>query len=259
MKAKALHGVRLTPTMRIGLAQLNTTVGDLPGNRKRILEAYHQLVREGAEIVVFPELVVCGYPPRDLLLRSRFVTETADSLELIAREVGEVPAVVGTVVPNPSSSGRPHFNAAAFCHRGAVVKTGYKSLLPTYDVFDEDRYFEPGTEPMVVEFGGKRIGVTICEDIWTHPSLETRRLYRGADAVKRLEGLGCSLMLNLSASPFHNGKGKLRETIVGDAARRLGCPVAYCNAVGGNDELVFDGRSMVVDAGGRLIGGLKSF
>ena len=245
--------------MLIGLAQINTIVGDLPGNRKRILEAYNGLVKAGAELVVFPELVVCGYPPRDLLNRSRFVKDTEASLESIAEDVGEVPAVLGTVVRNTTGAGRPHFNAAAFCVGGRVMKVGYKSLLPTYDVFDEDRYFEPGSEPMVVEFKGQRIGVTICEDIWTHPSVETRRLYRGADAVSRLEGAHCDLMLNLSASPFHNGKGKQRERIVGDCAKRLGCPVVYCNAIGGNDELVFDGRSMVCDAAGRVIGGLKAF
>lgn len=245
--------------MRIGLAQINTIVGDLAGNRKRILDAYHGLVGQGAQLVVFPELVVCGYPPRDLLLRSRFVADVQASLALIAAEVGEVPALVGTVVPNEAGEGRPFFNAAAFCHRGTVVSTGHKMLLPTYDVFDEDRYFEPSREPLVVEFGGERIGVTVCEDIWTHPSVPTRRLYRGADAVAALAGRGCSLMLNLSASPFHNGKGAQRRTIVSDAARRLGCPVVYCNAVGGNDELVFDGRSMVVDAKGGLVRGLGSF
>jgi len=246
-------------TMRIGLAQINTIVGDLAGNRKRILDAYHGLVGQGAQLVLFPELVVCGYPPRDLLLRSRFVADVQASLALIAAEVGEVPALVGTVVPNEAGEGRPFFNAAAFCHRGTVVSTGHKMLLPTYDVFDEDRYFEPSREPLVVEFGGERIGVTVCEDIWTHPSVPTRRLYRGADAVAALAGRGCSLMLNLSASPFHNGKGAQRRTIVSDAARRLGCPVVYCNAVGGNDELVFDGRSMVVDAKGGLVRGLGSF
>lgn len=245
--------------MRIGLAQINTIVGDLSGNRKRILEAYHTLVKQGAELVVFPELVVCGYPPRDLLLRSRFVADTAESLALIAAEVGSVPAVLGTVVPNNTGEGRPFHNAAAWCRLGAVEYISHKLFLPTYDVFDEDRYFEPGDEPLLVNFDGHTVAVTICEDIWTHHSVPTRRLYRGADALSRLSHARCDVMLNLSASPYHTGKGPLRETVVSDSAHRLHCPVVYCNAIGGNDELIFDGRSMVVDSEGRLLAGLQSF
>jgi NAD+ synthase (glutamine-hydrolysing) len=245
--------------MRLGFAQLNTIVGDLPGNRRRIVDAYNALVAKGAELVVFPELIVCGYPPRDLLFKRRFVTDIQDSLKQIASVVGDVPALIGAVEPNSTGVGRPFFNSAAFCHRGAVTATARKCLLPTYDVFDEDRYFEPASAPMVVEFAGKRIGITVCEDIWTHPMLSTRRLYTGRPPLDQLADQRCDLMVNLSASPWYASKENMRHTLVADAARALRCPVAYVNAVGGNDELIFDGRSLAADATGKLIAGLDAF
>jgi NAD+ synthase (glutamine-hydrolysing) len=245
--------------MRLGLAQINTTVGDLAGNRRIILDAYAALVAQGAELVVFPELAICGYPPRDLLFKRHFVPDVEASLQVVAAAVGEVPALIGTVEANPSGLGRPFFNAAAFCHRGQVTARAHKCLLPTYDVFDEDRYFEPAVKTTVVEFGGKRIGITICEDIWTHPMISTRRLYNGLDPVKQLATQKCDLMVNLSASPWNAGKSDVRHTLVTDSAKALGCPVAYVNAVGGNDELIFDGRSIVSDAAGRVLTGMAAF
>jgi NAD+ synthase (glutamine-hydrolysing) len=245
--------------MRLGLAQLNFTVGDLPGNRRKILDAYARLVADGAELVVFPELAVCGYPPRDLLFKRRFVPDCEDSLRAIAAAVGDVPALVGTVEQNTTGAGRPSFNSAAFCHRGRVIATARKCLLPTYDVFDEDRYFEPAPAPIVVEHAGRRIGVTICEDIWTHPMISTHQLYRGLDPVQQLAAQKCDLMVNLSASPWHATKENLRVKLVADTARALGCPVAYVNSIGGNDELIFDGRSTVCAADGQLLFGLPAF
>ncbi|MEO7414279.1 MAG: NAD+ synthase [Opitutaceae bacterium] len=245
--------------MRIGLAQLNPTVGDLAGNRRKIFEAYAALVASGAELVVFPELIVCGYPPRDLLFKRRFVPDVEESLTQIAREVGEVPALIGTVELNRSGNGRAAYNASAFCHRGNVVTLARKCLLPTYDVFDEDRYFEPAAEPTVIEHQGRRIGITICEDLWTHPMISTRRLYHGANPLQQLAAQKCDLMVNLSASPWHSDKGGIRQTLVTDAARVLGCPVVYVNAIGGNDELIFDGRSLVADAQGIITAGLAAF
>jgi NAD+ synthase (glutamine-hydrolysing) len=244
--------------MRLGLAQLNTTVGDLAGNRRRILDAYAALVAQGAELVVFPELVVCGYPPRDLLFRKSFVPDVEASLAEIAAAIGDVPALVGTVVPNPAPGGRRFFNAAALCHAGRVVAVARKCLLPTYDVFDEDRYFEPASAPTVVEIGGRKIGVTICEDIWTNPALNAGARYH-TDPVRALAAHKPDLMVNLSASPWHHGKGALRRALVTDAARLLGCPVAYVNAVGGNDELVFDGRSLAADGAGNVTAELAAF
>jgi NAD+ synthase (glutamine-hydrolysing) len=245
--------------MRLGLAQINSTVGDLSGNRRKILDAYAALVGQGAELVIFPELIVCGYPPRDLLFKRQFVADTEDSLRQIALAVGDIPALVGTVEKNTSGEGRPFYNAAAFCHRGKIVAMARKCLLPTYDVFDEDRYFEPAAQPMIVNYAGARVGITICEDIWTHPAISTRRLYHGLDPVKQLAEQGCDLMINISASPWHNEKGGVRQTLVTDAAFELDCPVAYVNAVGGNDELIFDGRSLVADASGHVVVGLAAF
>jgi NAD+ synthase (glutamine-hydrolysing) len=244
--------------MRIGLAQINTIVGDLAGNRRLIEAAYKTLVAQGAELVVFPELVVSGYPPRDLLFKKRFVADVERATRELATAIGAVPAVIGYTETNTTGQGRPYFNSAAFCHAGAILASARKCLLPTYDVFDEDRYFEPAASPAVVEFGGRRIGITICEDIWTHTMISTRHLYNGADPVAQLVGK-CDLMVNLSASPWHHGKGDVRHTLVSDTARRLGCPVAYVNAIGGNDELIFDGRSLATDARGRVLAGLAAF
>ncbi len=244
--------------MRIGLAQINTIVGDLPGNRRRILDAYQALVAQGAELVLFPELVVCGYPPRDLLFRRRFVSDVEQATREIAAAIGEVPAVIGYTESNLTGKGRAAYNSAAFCHRGRIIHSARKCLLPTYDVFDEDRYFEPATEPLVVEFGGRKIGLTICEDIWTHESVPTRRFY-DLDPVQWLSRKKVDVVINLSASPWNIDKNRLRRTLVADTAQACGCPVAYCNSVGGNDELIFEGRSVVCDASGKVIAGLAAF
>ena len=189
--------------MRIGLAQINTIVGDLAGNRHLIEAAYKSLVAQGAELVVFPELAVCGYPPRDLLFKRRFVADVERATAAIAANIGTVPAVIGYTEANTTGQGRPAFNAAAFCHQGKIVVSARKCLLPTYDVFDEDRYFEPAKEPTVVDFNGHRIGLTICEDIWTHEMISTRRLYNGVDPVKWLGAQNVISVLNLSASPWN--------------------------------------------------------
>ena len=245
--------------MRIGLAQLNTIVGDLAGNRLKIIAAYETLVEQGAELVVFPELATCGYPPRDLLFKRRFVSHTEESVNEILKSIKDVPTLIGTVVANTDEHGRHCYNAAVFCVNGQIKATARKCLLPTYDVFDEDRYFEPATTVTVVEHAGQRIGITICEDIWTHPMINTRRLYRGLDPLKQLASENCDLMVNLSASPWHHGKNKARQSLVTEAAKSLGCPVVYVNAIGGNDELVFDGRSLVTDSEGIITAGLSSF
>jgi NAD+ synthase (glutamine-hydrolysing) len=244
--------------MRIGLAQLNSTVGDLAGNRRKILDAYQTLVARGAELVVFPELIVCGYPPRDLLFKRRFVSDNEESLTEIATQMGEVPAVIGFVETNPSNEGRRCFNAAAFCQHGEIAVIARKCLLPTYDVFDEDRYFEAAREPVIVTHAGLKIGLTICEDIWKNPAIDTGRLYR-VDPVASLAAKGVDLVLNLSASPWHHGKGHVREQLVIDSARALRCPLVYCNAIGGNDELIFDGRSLIADAAGHVTARLAAF
>jgi NAD+ synthase (glutamine-hydrolysing) len=244
--------------LRVGLAQINPTVGDLPGNRQRILEAYRELVGRGAELVVFPELAVCGYPPRDLLLKRRFPSDVEDSLHQIAAEIGPVPALVGYPETRPDTRGRPLWNAAAVCHQGEIVLSARKRLLPTYDVFDEDRYFEPADESAIFVHHGLRIGITICEDIWTGEAGLDRKRHR-ADPAAELRTKGVDLVVNLSASPWHCGKESAREAIVAVSARTAGAPVVYCNAVGGNDELIFDGRSIVLSAEGKQLAGLAAF
>lgn len=244
--------------MRIGLAQLNPTVGDLAGNLRRLLDAYRELVAAGAELVLTPELAVCGYPPRDLLLRGRFVADVENATAELAAATGEVPLLVGTVVANPHAEGRRAFNAAAFCHHGRIQQIAKKCLLPTYDVFDEDRYFEPANAPTVIVHAGKRIGVTICEDIWANESPGDTRLHR-FDPVAALKAEGVDLLVNLSASPWYSGKSPLREGIVTALARDLAVPVVYCNAVGGNDELIFDGASLVASPAGEITHRLATF
>ncbi len=244
--------------MQIGLAQINTTVGDLAGNRDRILAAYRDLVARGAELVVFPELVSVGYPPRDLLFKRRFGEDAESALIEIANAIGEVPALVGTLERNPAKKGRPFFNAAALCQHGTVQSFARKSLLPTYDVFDEDRYFAPADAPTILTIHGRKVGVTICEDIWSSTQVFQRQLYQ-FDPVTALQEAGIDLMVNLSASPWHHSKNSQRQQLVTDAAQALGCPVVYVNAVGGNDELVFDGRSLVATPAGQIQTGLEAF
>lgn len=244
--------------MRIALAQINTTVGDLAGNEARIQDAYQQAVARGAELVLFPELAVTGYPPRDLLLRPRFVAENLAVLDRLAAFCGPVPMVVGYVGRNLKRPGREVTNSIAFLCHGRVVATRQKTLLPTYDVFDEDRYFEPATDNTPVEFNGTAFGLTICEDVWNDEDYWDERRYR-ANPAALLSAKRATLLLNGSASPWHLGKTHTRRAMLGQLAAKIRCPVVYCNLVGGNDELVFDGGSMVFDAQGRLIAEGKAF
>ncbi|MGJ8654675.1 MAG: NAD+ synthase [Opitutaceae bacterium] len=245
--------------MKIGLAQINTTVGDLAGNKALILDAYQQLVADGAELVLFPELAICGYPPRDLLFKSRFVSDVEATLKAITAQIGAVPAVIGTVeARSKDKAGRPFYNAAAWCENGEIKTIARKCLLPSYDVFDEDRYFQPALAPIIHEWNGKRIGITICEDIWTAPSVSTNRRYN-VDPLTVFAEKGIDLLLNLSASPWHDGKNEAREPLLQFAADRCNCPAIYCNVVGGNDELIFDGGSLVADPVRGLIAGLAAF
>ena len=245
--------------MKIGIAQINTTVGDLSGNQRRILNAYHQLVADGAELILYPELVICGYPPRDLLLKSRFVHDMGKVLQTIAREIHSVPAIIGFVEPcKAGKAGRPFYNSAAWCESGTIKTVARKSLLPNYDVFDEERYFESADSPAIYTWQGKQIGITICEDIWTSQTVPTQRRY-GKDPVALLADHGIDLLLNLSASPWHQGKNEMRESLIADAAKRCQCPVVYCNSIGGNDELIFDGASCVYHPKNGMIAGLDAF
>ncbi len=242
--------------MRIGIAQINPTVGDLRGNFDKILGAYERLAAGGAELVLAPELATTGYPPQDLVFKSRFVPQNLEVVERLHAAIGPIPLLVGYVDRN-TGHGKPFHNAAALLERGQPIRKSFKTLLPTYDVFDEDRYFEPGNGGEVFTIAGRRIGITICEDIWTHDYLP-RALYDTA-LVAGLAAKGAEIIVNLSASPFGLGKLKIRREMVAALAREHGRPIVYCNVVGGNDELVFDGSSIAFNAGGELIAQLPSF
>jgi NAD+ synthase (glutamine-hydrolysing) len=238
--------------MKVALGQINTTVGDLAGNEARILDVYRRGAEAGAELVVTPELATTGYPPRDLLLRRDFVRGNLAVLERLAAVTGDTGLVVGFVGESASQPGRELTNSVGLLQRGRVLATRSKMLLPTYDVFDEDRYFEPAAENQPVEFNGRRLGLTICEDIWNDEGFWRERRYR-RDPVTELMSAGVQCLVNVSASPWYLGKNRVRHEMLKSVARRIGVPMVYCNLVGGNDELVFDGMSLALDGMGRLL------
>ena len=248
--------------MRLALAQLNPLVGDLRGNGTRILDACRQAANDGADLVLTPELSLWGYPPRDLLLQPALLAAQQQALEDLAAALTEacptLAVLVGIAEPvAAATSEMPRlFNSAALVEAGGWRVVARKRLLPSYDVFDERRYFRPAEAAALLELerGGRRwrLGLTICEDLWVEEELQGHRLV-GPDPVAELQPLGIELMLNLSASPFGKAKAALRRQLAARAALRLGCPVVYVNQVGGNDELVFDGASFVVDGSGAVV------
>ena len=244
--------------MKIGLLQLNSTVGDFAANRKKLLDGCEKAVALGAEFILAPELFLCGYPPRDLLQRADFIAANLAALAETAKSVGAVPLCVGFVDKNPDRPGRALRNAAAVLQYGKIIWRTNKCLLPTYDVFDEDRYFEPAKTIAPFEFNGHKLGVTICEDIWNDEDFWPERLYR-RDPVKELIAQRAEIILNLSASPWHDGKEKMRLAMLRRAARDEKIPLAQVNAVGANDELIFDGHSVALDARGDVIAPGKGF
>ncbi len=244
--------------MKIALAQINTTVGDLAGNGRKIVDFYRRAVQQGAEMVVFPELCMTGYPPRDLLLRRQFISDNLAALQTVASQTGEVPALVGFVDTVSAPSGSNIANAAALLRGGRVAEKIHKTLLPTYDVFDEDRYFRAGEKNSPILVGGLKIGVTICEDIWNDADFWPKRFY-DRDPVAELRREGAQMIVNLSASPWNLGKLKIRRDMMRTISQKDRLPVAYCNAVGGNDELIFDGSSIVFNASGELVAFGKRF
>lgn len=245
--------------MKIAIAQINPTVGDFEYNRNKILDYSGQAKGAGAELVVFPELSLVGYPPKDLLMKPNFIKQNYESLEIITRNMPKgITAMVGCVQKNNQPTGRPLHNSMAVISEGRVLSIHHKSLLPNYDVFDEQRYFEPGPMVTVARACGKKIGLSICEDLWTIQDVLGRMLYH-QDPIAELAQAGAEFFINTAASPFVIGKSELRGKLLSEHAKRYQLPLIYVNQVGGNDDLVFDGASCIYGPFGDLVARCRSF
>jgi NAD+ synthase (glutamine-hydrolysing) len=245
--------------LRLALLQIDPTAGDLEGNSSLILRAARTAQSLGADLAITPELALMGYLPRDLLMNQGFVRRSCRMLTGIAAELRHAPPLlVGIATPNPCDMGRPLFNSAVLLQDGMVGPAFHKTLLPTYDVFDEDRYFEPCAEPQTLDLNGWRLGISICEDVWNDRDFWQRRRYH-RDPIEVLVQAGAQAIINLSASPFTAGKQAFREKMLAHMAQKYGLPLAYINQVGGNDDLIFDGRSLAFDGQGRLLARAKGF
>jgi len=245
--------------VKIALLQIDPTVGDLDGNATLIANAVREAAAAGADLSVTPELALVGYLPRDLLLSAGFVARSWDRLQALGSELkGCPPTLVGLPEPNQAEEGRPLFNTAALLCDGRVVQRFRKALLPTYDVFDEDRYFEPFHGAQILELRGHRLGISICEDIWNDRDFWKRRRYHH-DPVEELVRAGSEAIVNLSASPFTVGKHRRREEMLASMARKYAVPLVYVNQYGGNDDLVFDGRSCGFSSSGEVVARGRSF
>jgi NAD+ synthase/NAD+ synthase (glutamine-hydrolysing) len=244
--------------VRIALGQINTTVGDFPGNSAKIIDYARRAKGAGVGLILFPELSVCGYPPRDLVERPWFVERNRETAELIARETQGIGVICGLVTPANSSTGKSVLNSAALLRDGKIAAIQSKRLLPSYDVFDEMRNFAPAESQRLLKFDGKQLALTICEDAWNDKNFWDRQLY-GVDPVQDLVGAGGQILLNISASPFYLNKRELRRDMLATIARHYRVPVALVNSVGGNDSLVFDGSSFAIGPDGSVIAQAKSF
>jgi NAD+ synthase (glutamine-hydrolysing) len=246
---------RIKSGMKITIAQLNPIVGDLGGNLARLKEALARAVSDRADLIVFPELFITGYPPRDLLNRASFIKkigQAVNDIKSISNEFSEIGILFGAPAKTNMESGRGLYNAAFLIQGGKLLQIQQKSLLPTYDVFDEARYFDPARQIQVVELKDEVLGISICEDAWNDPELWPRRFYN-QDPIEILAAQKASILINISASPYHMGKEKLRFKLISNHAKKHQLPFVFVNQVGGNDELVFDGRSIFVDKKGRPV------
>ncbi len=252
--------------MKIAIAQLNPTIGDITHNAQQIIAAAQQAAAQNVRLLLTPELSLCGYPPRDLLLYPRFIDSMEQQLQEIAKNIpNDIAILVGTVTKNPnahSQGQKPLYNSIALLEAGAIKHIFHKRLLPTYDVFDEDRYFQPGNQSnsFNLSHNGKeyRIGVTICEDLWNDEAFWGKRSYE-INPIADLAASGVHMIVNLSASPYSVGKQQLREKILRHSATRYQIPIVYVNQVGANDDLIFDGNSVVCNGKGEIVSYAKSF
>ncbi|MDD1664699.1 MAG: NAD+ synthase [Methanomicrobiales archaeon] len=239
--------------MRLLLLQLNPIIGDFPGNAGKIRDGVVSAGPDSADLIVTPELALLGYPPRDLLLFRKYVEKSLGVAASLAEDLeGYPPVLVGGAQPNPSPVGRPLTNVALLLHQGRILRSFGKTLLPTYDVFDEDRYFEPAQGPQILDLAGTKLGISICEDIWNDADFWNQKRYH-SDPIQELVRSGARCLINISASPFTAGKQQLRERMLSGIARKYRIPLLYVNQAGGNDDLVFDGRSCAFNARGELI------
>lgn len=243
--------------MRIALCQINPTIGDLAGNSKQIVKALETARNANAEIALFPELTLCGYPPEDLLLHDDFIVACEKALEALLPHCQGIVALIGLPRKTSTGSEKPLYNSVAVIENGQLLGFYDKCLLPTYDVFDERRYFQPGKEVRLWELAGKKVALTICEDIWQHARELLWSSYE--DPLLKFQGHPPDLILNLSASPFSANKAHLRQEVCRKVARSLGCPVLLCNQVGANDSLIFDGHSIAISSSGALLVSAKGF
>lgn len=244
--------------MKIALGQINPTVADFSGNTAKIIEFAQRAQRAGAGLILFPELAVCGYPPRDLVERSSFVAKNREAVECIAAQTKGISVICGMVTPAEPDAGKSVMNSAALLRDGKIAFVQSKMLLPTYDVFDEMRNFAPARKQELFDFCGNRMALTICEDAWNDKDFWNKRLYR-QDPVEELVRAGGNFVLNISASPFWLGKRELRRDMLATIARSDNVPVVMVNQVGGNDSLVFDGSSLVLNRLGEVVAQGKSF
>jgi len=244
--------------MKVTIAQMNPTVGDIKGNMKKMEDV---LSKTSSDLIVFPELYITGYPPRDLLERREFIKKVQKAnheVTLLSKKYPERGILFGTVLPNKNEYGKGLYNSAVLVYNGKILIEEHKSLLPTYDVFDEARYFDPSSEISTVSFKNEILGISICEDAWNDPDLWLKRNYR-IDPIEILVKKGATLLINISASPFTMGKDEIRYRIIRNHALKHKKRFIFVNQVGGNDELIFDGKSMYIDENGNLIDILPSF
>jgi NAD+ synthetase len=246
--------------VKIALAQIDPTIGDFTGNLSRIIENCRMAAERGARLTVFSELSICGYPPADFLEKPSFLARCRTAIDELAAATRDLPTavLVGAALPANGNSGKPAFNAAVLFDKGKVILEQHKRLLPFYDVFDEQRYFCPARTQRVVELDGLRLAVSICEDAWNDKNFWPRRLY-SIDPMEELMSQKPSIHINISASPYWHGKRGVRRQMLSAIARRDGIPVLLCNQVGGNDSLIFDGSSLVINAEGEIAAQAASF
>jgi NAD+ synthase/NAD+ synthase (glutamine-hydrolysing) len=243
--------------VKIALAQINPTVGDVDGNCAQIVAAAKKAAAQGAQLTVFSEMCVIGYPARDLLEKPAFLAAQDRAMEKLCTDLRGIPAIVG-FVQRRTGTGRALYNSCGLIENGKLEVVGHKCLLPTYDVFDEDRYFEGAEAPVTASFGGKKLGLSICEDCWNDKDYWSQRRY-SFDPMEVLAASGAEIIINISASPFSIGKQAVRQSMLSAIARRYKRPLVYVNQVGGNDDLLFDGHSMAFDSKGHLLANGPAF